>query len=146
MKAKELHSPKTRLQKSHPFLKFPKASPAHFVYIDNLTAEEIIHEVAASSTFLMIAKRTPQWQVRDRLIVAMNTEDSSRLQTLHWRTLSMRLKKQKQNSYGLQQCFSASPTWAWASEISTQLYDNEHVEFTLEDTSKDSAYLSGYHY
>lgn len=46
------YSLKARLQKTHPFLRFQKASTTYFVYVDDLTAEEVIHEVAASSSSL----------------------------------------------------------------------------------------------
>lgn len=43
------YSLKARLQKTHPFLRFQKASTTYFIYVDDLTAEEVIHEVATSS-------------------------------------------------------------------------------------------------
>lgn len=44
------YSLKARLQRTHPFLRFQKASTTYFVYVDDLTGEEVIHELAASSS------------------------------------------------------------------------------------------------
>lgn len=41
---------KARLQKTHPFLRFQKASTTYLVYTDDLRAEEILHKVATSSS------------------------------------------------------------------------------------------------
>lgn len=44
------HSLKQRLHKSHPFLKFHKASTTFLVYVDNLSPEEFLQDLGTSSS------------------------------------------------------------------------------------------------
>lgn len=155
------HSLKARLQKLHPFLKFQKASTTYFVYVDDLTAEEILQEVAASSSSSSSPSSDSEAEGNDadtpgsshtQHNTGIITKDSSRLLYHAALTLKDIIRNTAKSSpklpwpptakdLTLESALNMVPDQlfnfvAWTCGISMEPSDNERVEVTLEDRRK----------
>lgn len=149
--AYKAHSLKARLHKSHPFLKFLKASTTYLVYVDNLSADEIVHVVAVSSASSSSEESegeiTSQGDIENATInrddsrvlyhAAMTLKEiiqktSKRYPKLPWPPTAGDLTLENGTSVVPHQLFNFI---AWISGMSSQPSD-ERVDVTSEDSRK----------
>ena len=148
------HLLKQRLHKSHPFLKFHKASKTYLVYVDNISPEEILQDVAMSSS-------SSSEDSDGDMNLEMETEEPDNATTEitdDYRLLyhaALTLKEILQNAaksseklpwpptagdLTLERAFEVVPHQlfnfiAWASGITSEPA-NEHVRVSFEDSRK----------